>query len=361
MRSTVGVSVLVGLAVLGWVVAAAADDCRNGIPADVQASIQSRVDSGVNVGIAMGLVTACGTSFYSYGTMTDSGNIPVDEDTLFEIGSSAKPFTALLLADAVERGDLSLDETIDAYLPASVVPPTQNGYSIRFRQLATHTSGLPPLPDNLDPADWDNPYADYTVEQLYDFISGYELHGMGSYVYSNLGMGLLGNLLERYYQKPYETLVIERIADVIGMPDTRATLSEEQLSRTATGYRDGQAFPIWQNPTLAGAGCLLSTVRDLCQWVSANLGLIDTPLYDAMKLTQQVFVPGTISVGLGWHIRNIHGKTIIEHHGATGGCWSYVGFVVEDLTGVVVLTNTYADIDDLALHILDSSSSLQGG
>ncbi len=352
MRIAGCVGFLVGFVIFGGVGAALAGDCENGIPADVQTSIQARVDSGTNMGIAMGIVTACGTSFYAYGTMTDSGEAPVGKDTLFEIGSATKPFTAILLADAVERGDLSLDDTIDAYLPPSVVPPTQNGYSIRFRHLATHTSGLPPLPENLDPADWDNPYADYTVEQLYDFISGNELHGMGAYVYSNLGMGLLGHLLELEYGESYEALVVERIADVIGMPDTRVTLSEEQQVRVATGYRDGQAYPIWQNPTLAGAGCLLSTVRDLIQFVSANLGLIQTPLYDAMQLTQRVFLPGAMPVGLAWHMRNINGKTIIEHHGATGGCWSYVGFVLEDQVGVVVLTNTYADVDDLGIHTL---------
>ena len=352
MRTTARALVGVALSVSILVVASVAYDCANGIPTDVQDSIRSRVDSGRNMGIVLGVVAPCGTTFYAYGTTTDSGDIPIDENTLFEIGSGTKPFTALLLADAVERGDLSLDDPIDGYLPSTVVAPKQGDNSIRLKYLPTHTSGLPPIPDNLDPADWDNPYADYTFDQLYEFISGYELSSMGSYVYSNLGMGLLGHLLELHYGEPYEALVVARITEVLGMPDTRVTLTEEQKQLVATGYREGNAFPIWENPTLAGAGCLLSTVQDLTRFVSANLGLIDSPLYGAMRLTQRVFVPGTRPVGLAWHMRRSGGKTIIEHHGATGGCWSYVGFVVEDQVGVVVLTNTYADVDDLGIHIL---------
>ena len=341
----------IALAIAAWA------DEPNAIPSDVQEAIRSRVDSGRNVGIVVGVITAQGTYFYSCGTMTTGGDRAVDETTLFEIGSAAKPFTALLLADAVERGDLSLDDTIDADLPSSVVPPSSSGRSIRYQELATHTSGLPPIPENLDPADWNNPYADYTVDRLYEAISGYELQSLGVYGYSNLGFGLLGHLLELRYGASYEELVIERIFDVLGMPDTRATLSGEQQSRTATGYREGEAFPIWANPTLAGAGCLLSTAKDLTAFVAANLGLVESPLFAAMQLMHEphayAYAYGGIPVGLAWHMRDTGGKRIIEHHGATGGCWSYVGFVIEDQIGVVVLTNTYADSDDLGIHILD--------
>jgi len=323
------------------------------IPLDVQEAIRARVDSGRNVGIVVGVVTVQGASFFSYGTMSAGEGLPVDETTLFEIGSVAKPFTALLLADAVERGDLSLDDAIDGDLPSSVVPPSRGGRSIRYRDLATHTSGLPSIPENLDPADWNNPYADYTVDQLYEAISGFELTTLGTYEYSNLAFGLLGHLLELRYGVAYEDLVVDRICDALGMADTRATLSDEQRSRTATGYRDGEAFPIWANPTLAGAGCLLSTAEDLAVFVAANLGLVESPIHAAMRATHQVYVYRAMPVGLAWHMLDTGGKRIVEHHGATGGCWSYVGFVAEEQIGVVVLTNTYANSDDLGIHILD--------
>ena len=341
------------LAVLASAPSAGADD-PGALPADVVEAVRARVDAGTNVGIVLGVVTPEGTRFHAYGTTTMDGDAPVGETTLFEIGSVAKPITALLLADSVERGDLSLDDPIDGDLPASVDPPSQAGFSIRYRHLATHTSGLPPIPANLDPADWDNPYADYTLGRLYEAISGFELNGLGAYAYSNLGFGLLGLLLELRYGASYESLVIDRICDVLGMPDTRATLSGAQRARTATGYRDGAVFPIWDNPTLAGAGCLLSTVKDLTLFVAANLGLIDSPLDAAMRRTHRIHVYGAIPVGLGWHMLDTpSGGRLIEHHGATGGTWSYVGFLPEEGIGVVVLTNTYVDSDDLGRHLLD--------
>jgi len=335
-------------------VPAIGDGTPSAIPADVIEAIDARVDAGLNVGIVLGVVTADGTSFYACGTTTKDGDTPVDEHTLFEIGSVAKPITALLLADAIGRGDLSLEDAIDDDLPPSVAPPSQAGVSIRYRHLATHTSGLPPIPENLEPADWNNPYADYTVAQLHAAISGFELTGLGQYAYSNLGFGLLGHLLELRYGALYENLVVERIFDVLGMPDTRATLSEAQRARTATGYRDGEVFPIWHNPTLAGAGCLLSTARDLTVFVAASLGLTDSPLDPAMQLTQRIHVYSPRPVGLGWHMLDTPtGGHVIEHHGATGGTWSYVGLRPEKRIGVVVLTNTYVDSDDLGRHILD--------
>ena len=328
------------------------------IPQDVKEAVRARVDAGRNVGIVIGVVTDQGTSFYAYGARSVAGGAAVDETTLFEIGSVGKLFTALLLADAVERGDVSLEDPIDNDLPPQVVPPSQAGRPIRYQDLATHTSGLPAIPENLDPADWDNPYADYTVEKLYEAISNRQLTTLGAYAYSNLGFGLLGHLLELRYGASYEELVVDRICDVLGLADTRATLSDEQRSRTATGYRDGKPFPIWSNPTLAGAGCLLSTATDLSIFVAAQLGLVESPLHTAMQSTHRLRVYHPYPVALGWHQRGTLTKNIFEHHGATGGCWSYVGFVAEDRIGVVVLTNTYADSDDLGVHILDPTYPL---
>src|SRR5262249_49992614 len=109
------------------------------------------------------------------------------------IGSDTKTFTALLFADMTERDDIRLDDPVRKYLPESVNVPTRNGKEITLHQLATHTSGLPCVPNNLDPHRADNPYAEYSDDKLYAFLSGYKLTrdpGSAS-EYSNLGMGLL--------------------------------------------------------------------------------------------------------------------------------------------------------------------------
>ena len=94
---------------------------------------------------------------------------------MFEIGSVTKVFTALLLMDMVERGEVALSDPVAIYLPSGITVPQRQGRQITLRDLATHRSGLPRSPSNFLPKDRSNPYADYEVEQLYEFLSCYEL------------------------------------------------------------------------------------------------------------------------------------------------------------------------------------------
>jgi CubicO group peptidase (beta-lactamase class C family) len=193
--------------------------------ASIRDIVKPRVDSGRSAGIVAGVldhgarrVVACGSS---------GSSRPLDGDTVFEIGSVTKVFTAALLADMVARKEVSLDDPISKYLPAGMKTPTRGGRSITLGDLATQSSGLPRLPDNLAPKDPSNPYADYTVEKLYDFLSRYELtRDIGAmYEYSNLGVGLLGHLLALRAGTSYEELLTKRILQPLGMRDTAITLS----------------------------------------------------------------------------------------------------------------------------------------
>ncbi len=332
--------------------------CIDIIPDFTKETIRSRVDEGANVGIVVGVVIPCGTEYYAYGAMTLSGDQAVDESTIFEIGSTGKAFTAILLADMVERGEVSMHDPIANYLPVSVTVPTGENRSITLFHLATHTAGLPSLPDNLSPADWSNPYADYTVEQMYEFLSGFILpqEPGAQYEYSNYGMGLLGHILALHNGTTYEELVVERIANELGMPDTRVTLASDMQQRLATGHRDGAPFINWDIPTLAGAGALLSSARDLTTFLAANMGLAESSLLAAMQATHKSRhgVGSGIYVGLGWHIRSQGGMKIIEHHGATGGYWTFLGFNPDAQVGAVILTNTFRDIDEIGIDLIAS-------
>ena len=150
-----------------------------------------------SVGIVVGVIGPEGRRVIAYGQLEKSDPRPLSGDTVFEIGSMTKVFTSLLLAGMVQRGEVALDDPVAKYLPAKVKMPERNGRQITLVDLSTHTSGLPRLPTNMKPADPNNPYADYTVEQLYQFLSRYQLtRDIGSqYEYSNLGGGLLGHVL----------------------------------------------------------------------------------------------------------------------------------------------------------------------
>lgn len=334
----------------------APSECDQLIPEAIRNEVRQYVDTGLNMGIVMGVVTTCGQEVFAYGKSALEGGRPLDEDTVFEIGSTGKSFTGILLADMAQHNELSLSDPIEMYLPADVTVPTYDGRSITLVDLATHTSGLPNIPDNLNPADELRPYADYTFEQMYEELGTVQLTApIGStYQYSNFGMGVLGHILELKTGKSYEDLVISRITDELGMPDTRATLTPGMESRLALGYRGQVVFPLWDNPTLAGAGELRSTVRDLLTYLAANLGLLESPLYDAMQLTHQRFhqADDVFGVGLGWHIRKRSYGEVVEDHGATGGYWCYAGIRPDKQVGVVVLTNTFYDVDQIGLDLL---------
>jgi CubicO group peptidase (beta-lactamase class C family) len=143
--------------------------------ADIKAILRARVeDANKAVGIVVGIVDERGSRIISYGTRRSDSPEPVDGDTLFEIGWVTKVFTGTLLADMVERGEVKLDDPVSKYLPASVKLPSHHGRPITLAELATHSSGLPRWPDNAVPRELQDPFADYTAGQMYEFLSRYQ-------------------------------------------------------------------------------------------------------------------------------------------------------------------------------------------
>lgn len=331
------------------------------IPADVRDNVRARVAAGENQAIVIGVVDKDGTHYFSHGRVEVGGSEQPDERTLFEIGSITKVFTALLLAEMADAGEVALDDPAAQYLPDSVDVP--GGETITLRHLATHTSGLPRLPSNLQPADPANPYADYTVAELYDFLSGYALSREpgAQYEYSNLGVGLLGHALARAAGTSYEALLQERVLGPLGLDDTAIDLAPSQRERLATGHSGSQPVPHWDIPTLAGAGALYSTANDMLRFLAAQIGLADTSLDEAVGRTHTVMAeagPGA-AIALGWHVREPAGARIFWHNGGTGGFRSFAAFDSTQRRGVVVLTNSILGIDDIGLHLLDADVPLK--
>jgi len=337
------------------------------LPSDpeIEFILRKRIDTAKQgVGIVVGLVDEKGARIIRYGKLSRDSDRTVDGNTVFEIGSATKVFTALLLADEVERGKMKLDDPISKYLPRVVKVPTRNSRQITLLDLATHTSGLPRMPDNFTPVDANNPYADYTVAQMYAFLSGYTLpRDIGAtYEYSNLGAGLLGHVIARTAGCDYEILVRDRICLPLGMTNTLIVLSPGLRARLATGHNTvREPVSNWDIPTLAGAGALRSTVNDMLKFVAANLGLARSDLWPAMQLTQ---VPRhaagspDMQIGLGWHILTKFGTAMIWHNGGTGGYHSFIGFDKKKRRGVVVLANSANSIDDIGFYLLEPKNPL---
>jgi CubicO group peptidase (beta-lactamase class C family) len=267
-----------------------------------------------------------------------------------------KLFTGSLLAQAVLNGEVSLEDPISMYLPEGVTAPEYEGKPITLLDLATHTSGLPHMPDNFHPKDPSNPFVDYTLDQMYDFLSGYRLtRAPGSTnEYSNYGFGLLGNLLvRRAGVVDYEALLLERICLPLGMDSTRVQLTPEMRSRLATPHISySVATSDRENITLAGAGGTRSTVNDLLKFLAANMGMTHPDLQPALQLanTPQRPVIGKDTVGLGWQVAVNPG--IHWHNGGGAGYSAYLAWDPQHKIGVVVLTNVLMDIDRIGLQLI---------
>ena len=324
------------------------------------ALLVNRVDEAKKaIGIVVATVDANGRSLTAYGNLAKERPVTPDGNTLFEIGSITKVFTSLILADMVERGEVTLDTPVQALLPESVKVPTRNGKQITLLDLSMQVSGLPRMPNNFRPADAGNPYADYDGPKLYEFLSGYSLtRDIGErYEYSNVAVGLLGHSLARKAGMSYEALVRARILEPLGMKDTTVTFSEDQKRRLATGY-NAALVPVknWDLDALAGAGALRSTAYDMLKFLAANLELTDSPLKPAMRRMRSLRRPTGnegVDIMMGWHTLSRGGSEMIWHNGGTGGYRSFAGFDPVKKTAVVVLCNTFFDVDDIGRHILN--------
>jgi serine-type D-Ala-D-Ala carboxypeptidase/endopeptidase len=317
----------------------------------IHAILVRRIDLGhQSTGIVAVVSDKAGNRLFTYGRPDTPDNRPLDGETVFEIGSITKVLTALLLTDMVTHGEIAFGDPAAEYLPTSVRVPQYNGKPITLVDLATYTSGLPPMPDNnIISKDPFNPFADYTIDQFYAFLSGYALkYEPGTYVeYSNVGFALLGHVLARRANKSYEALLIERICGPLGLDDTRITLTPRMRSRIAQGHNVNlERRPLWDLPTLAGAGAVRSTANDLVVFLEACLGQRQTPLGPALakllEIRRQIdrqYGEHAIEVELGWFISGGYGDEIVWKDGGSGGFGAFIGFSPGVRRGSIVLSN----------------------
>jgi len=326
------------------------------------------------VGIVAGVIEPNGRRIVAYGNLAAGDPRTLDGDTIFEIGSVSKVFTSLVLADMVQRHEVKLDDPALAYLPEHVNVSQRSGTPISLLDLSTHRSGLPPFPTNLklnltqgELKDTVNVLAFYGVDDLYQFLSGYELprDPGAEFEYSNLGAGLLGHILAHRAGSDYESLIRIRVTQPLNMPDTAVRSSSSMKQRAALGHRATLA-PIAHNDwdpshALTGAGALRSSTNDLLTFLEAFLGYKESPLAPAMKAMLEVRRPaGQIEIGLAWLIRSTAGREIAFHNGGTAGFRSFIGYDPKERVGVVVLSNasTLTGIDDIGFHLLNPKLAL---
>ncbi len=332
----------------------------------IRKMLSTRVDLQKQAtGIVVGIIDSKGSHVVSYGTMGLGDERPMNGDTVFDIGSITKVFTALLLADMTRRGEVKIDDPAAKYLDKKKVKlPERGGKQITLVDLATHTSGLPLRPTNLVSKDPNDKYRGYTVDLMYECLSSFSLsRDIGTkYEYSNLGYGLLGHVLEeRLEGRTYADLVESRITQPLEMRDTRIDLTPAMKSRIAAGYNN-ELMPIpteWHFGALQSAGAFSSTANDLLKFLRAVLGYKQSSLLPAMKSMLDIRRPGGMQpatqIALAWNVYVNPGKEVVWKNGSVGGYRSFIGFDPKARVGVVALANaqTALGADDIGLHLLD--------
>lgn len=287
------------------------------------------------------------------GRFTSAG-FGADANTRYEIGSITKTFTGMLLADAVARDEVDIDDPVGRYLPLDDAPVA----SVTLRELAAHTSGLGEWGDDERDDTWMRWWVEdirgdtihnLDLEALYDRARTDSLSTRGEYRYSNIGFALLGHALAEAAGISYDTLLQERVLGPGGMSDSGLTSDTDRNAQR--GYRaDGRAAPPWRLGAYAPSGGVYSTVTDLCQYA---VRLIDTHESDAAET--DVDVLGTVMAGtdLGWDVSEEGDSFVLSKTGQTGGFQSVVALAPSASRVVVALTSTANDLDPLVQALLE--------
>jgi len=333
------------------------------------------LNQGRSVGLVVGVVGPTNATVMAFGRTALSGDAPTRGDTMFEIGSITKTFTAIALAREIERGTVRLDQPAQELLPAGVELP-ESARAVTLRHLTTHTSGFPRM--TIDPTlllgefkmafFGGNPYAGYTDAIFLDDVRHVKLRSKPGTTsnYSNFGVGLLGYLLATRNGVSYETFIKREVCHPLVMDDTTVTLESAQAARFARGYRALLRFgPVlfglrsdpWQlGNQFAGAGGLRSTGVDMLKYLQANMHPEGQPIEHALRESHRELFHerAKLAFGMNW-VRSPNGRlnqTVIWHNGGTGGFRSYLGFTEDGRVGVVVLSNTAETVDRLGLALL---------
>lgn len=311
-------------------------------------------------GLAIAVIKGDKVYVRTYGYADKEGKVPVDSNTIFEIGSVTKVFTAEMTQLLADKGVLSWNDPIQQDLPDAAKLPMDDG--TKLLHLASHTAGFPRLPDTLLKAMENecDPYSSLTEEQLNNYLKyckDKRKPELDNYDYSNMGAGLLGHILVYKAGKPYDTLLQELVCRPLGLLHTSLQVGDS--SKFAAGYDEkGNKTCHWHFPVLYGCGAIRSDITDMIRFVKANMDEHNA-LYPAFKKTQTQLARIPMGgIAYGWHIDKANGaltgiQQIIWHNGGTGGFRTYVGFIPERKAGVIVLANRATEeVDALGIDLI---------
>jgi CubicO group peptidase (beta-lactamase class C family) len=324
---------------------------------NIDKQIQEKLDSLYKLNKVPGIFIASSVKgkhqFYTAGVADKKSNLPFTLDTQFELGSISKTFTAFLLESVLQNNNIADTSLMTQFLPDSLQKNNAIS-SIQLLNLLNHTSGLPRLPENIGiPQDRLQPYANYTKEELYYYLSKIEPKTYGRVVYSNLGVGLAGVIAENISGKSYQQLLNEYINKPFQLKHTGIQAAKRMP--TAIGYFNDETATYWNMNVLVGAGGIKSDAKDMLQYLdymvnNQSLPVIRSVLQKTTKLNNQV------AIAKAWHTIERNSATLLYwHNGGTYGFSTFAAFNPTNQSSILVVINAFNknDIaDKLGIEIM---------
>jgi len=334
----------------------------------VRAEINNLVDDYMaaegNVGLIIGIITDTAEAIIPYGSIKKDTLIRPIAQTLYEIGSLTKLFTALTILEMDKAGKLSLKDPLSKFLPDSIVSVNSHLNNLTIDQLLVHTSGLPKRPYNLNLVmkDKENPYAEYSLEDMMEYLSIYRPNlskDAPTYKYSNLAFGILGYVMTQVEGKNVDECIRAYCTSELDMTSSRIELSERDRTLLAEGHMfNGTPTGNWTYNSMEASSGMYSNISDLMAFMNYQLESEKCELSESIALShlpQAKTNLKRISIGYGWHVidRGRKYETVYTHNGGTSGYRSYIAFIKETHTAVVVLSNSANRVDDIGIQVLE--------
>ena len=303
-----------------------------------------------------------------YGVRKLGDPTPVDEKTLFAIGSSSKAFTAAAIAMLVDEGKMKWDDPVTKYLPGFQLFDPYVTREITVRDLLSHRSGL----DRGDFIWYGTPYDRDEIWTRIRYIKPSSSF-RSKFGYQNIMFLAAGQIVARVSGKSWDDFIRERIFTPLGMSSSNTTIrafaGQNNVSTPHAKVEEKVQTIPWRNiDNIAPAGSINSNVSEMAQWVRLQLGegsykgarLISTGAAKEMHESQTIipkdpqlslFMPDAHfrSYGLGWMLQDYKGRKVVQHGGAIDGMIAMVGMIPEERLGVVVLSNLQGQLLPTAL------------